>query len=170
MSRTIRFKSRASAAAWLSAGVLMAQTPAPAPASGKMPPPGQAGASERSSGHIFIKYSAKFEKWRGDLRVAGMLQGAPVFRTTQGEFFTVDSRTGDLKFHSGESLGFIKMHGALDKSSSSRALNSFIKFDGIKGEQRVSVAGVDAEGRVIQENSRGERFYLGPNGDMVFVK
>jgi len=46
----------------------------------------------------------------------------------------------------------------------------FIKFDGIKGEQRVSVAGVDAQGNVIQENNRGERFYLGPNGDMVFVK
>jgi len=29
---------------------------------------------------------------------------------------------------------------------------------------------VDAQGHVLQENSRGERFYLGPNGDMVFVK
>jgi hypothetical protein len=31
--------------------------------------------------------------------------------------------------------------------------------------------GVDASGNVIQENSRGERFYLNQKtGDMVFVK
>jgi len=40
----------------------------------------------------------------------------------------------------------------------------------IKIQMRVSVLGVDAQGHVTQQNSRGERFYLGPSGDMVFVK
>ena len=50
------------------------------------------------------------------------------------------------------------------------AVDMFIKFDGIKGESKVSIAGVDAQGRVVQVNSRGEQFVLGPNGDMQFVK
>ena len=114
-------------------------------------------------------------KWRGNLTVAGMLNGRPVFKTPQGEYFQVEPNTGDLQFHSAESLGYIKLAPAPGRAMApgqamAPGRAGYLKFDGIKGEQRVSVAGVDAQGRVIQENARGERFYLNPMGDMVFVK
>lgn len=163
MIRKPSTKSIASAAAVLSAGLLLAQGAA------KTSPPGQKGASERTATSPHIKFASSFQKYGGELRVAGMQKGCPVFKTVQGEFFTVEPNTGDLKFHTAESLGFMKM-GDIKGRSSSSSVDIFIKFDGIKGEQRVSVVGVDAQGNVIQENKRGERFYLGRNGDMVFVK
>jgi len=169
MNRKPNTKSYATAAAVLSAGVLMAQSPQAAGAS-KAPPATQKGVPERSAASIHIKYAATFHKWGNELRVAGMLKDRPVFKTAQGEFFTVDPNTGDLKFHTAESLGFMKMGDIRDRAASAKSVDTFIKFDGIKGEQRVSVEGVDAQGNVIQKNSRGERFYLGRNGDMVFVK
>jgi hypothetical protein len=113
-----------------------------------------------------------------------MLDGRPVFKTEQGEYFQVEPNTGDLKFHTAESLGFMKYEtkdraaaGTPAAESSAKlvavktvAWKNFIKFDGIKGEAKLSVLGVDGQGHVVQQNSRGEKFYLGPNGDMVFVK
>ena len=174
-------KSQASTAAVLSAGVLMASgAAAQAP---KAPPPGQkapaapqgfpqpapAGQQDRvDRGSAHIKFAAKFHKDSGVFLTVGMLNGQPVFKNAQGEYFQVDPNTGDLKFHTAESLGYMKydLHG---KSASTSALN-YIKFDGIKGEQRVSVVGVDLMGHVLQKTTRGETFYLSPTGDMVFVK
>jgi hypothetical protein len=162
-------QSHASAAAVLSAGfLLLPGSAASAQGTAKAAPPAQKGAAERGS--IHIKFATTFHKYGKDLRVAGTLKGSPVFKTAQGEFFTVEPNTGDLKFHTAESLGFIKIGDIKGRAASPKSTDIFIKFDGIKGEQRVSVAGVDDQGNVIQENSRGERFYLGRNGDMVFVK
>jgi hypothetical protein len=90
-----------------------------------------------------LKYAAIFDKWRGKLSVEGMLDGRPVFKTDKGEYFQVDLNTGDLKF---------------------------IKYAAIKIQSNLSVLGVDAQGHLVQQNSRGEKFYLGPNGDMIFLK
>lgn len=49
-------------------------------------------------------------------------------------------------------------------------MGKFIKWDKPGAGSRVSILGLDDQGHVIQENARGERFYLDPNGDMVFVK
>jgi hypothetical protein len=173
MNRKPTSKSHASAAAVLSAGVLMASgsaTPPATPTQGtsRAAAPGIKGGNERMAS-IYIKFASTFQKWRGSLTVAGMMNGRPMFKTPQGEFFQVDPNTGNLQFHSAESLGYLKFEGARAKAAAPSALG-YLKWDGMKGEQRVSVAGVDAQGHVIQENSRGERFYLGPNGDMVFVK
>lgn len=131
--------------------------------------PGGAQKAERQ--HYTIKFAAKFDKHKGDLSNVGMLNGSPVFRTSKGEFFTVEPSTGDLKFHTAESLGFLKIQDVKGKAAAPPArAGMFIKFDGIKGESKVSIAGVDAQGRVVQVNSRGEQFVLGPNGDMQFVK
>jgi hypothetical protein len=120
------------------------------------PNPGSA-----QTGHIFIKYADRFLKWKGELSNVGLLNGSPVFKNARGEFFTVEPSTGDLKFHTAESLGFLKL---------GPSARGFMKFDAIKGETKLSIAGLDAQGRVVQENSRGEKFVLGPNGDMEFVK
>ncbi|MCE1203192.1 MAG: hypothetical protein LWW79_01095 [Holophagaceae bacterium] len=137
-----------------------------APAAAPMPasPP----AAGRSVDY-HIKFANTFIKWQASLAVAGMLNGSPVFKTPQGEFFQVEPNTGDLKWMSPESLGYIKMAEGRVSLTGARS-TSFIKFDGIKGESKVSVLGVDAHGHVLQQNSRGERFYLSPAGDMVFVK
>jgi hypothetical protein len=189
MKRKPSSKSQSSAAAVLSAGVFLAsgasaqgtrpQPPKPQPMGQAIPGSAQAlpavqnpAASRKETAAYTIKFAGNFMKWRGSLSVAGMLNGRPVFKTTQGEFFQVEPNTGDLQFHSPESLGFIKIRDARAQTptaSLGRAA-TFLKFDGIKGEQRISVAGVDAQGHVIQENARGERFYLNPMGDMVFVK
>ena len=176
MNRKPNTKSHASTAAMLSAGFLLAPgASAMAQGVSKTAAPGAKSPTEASAMSTYMKYARNFDKWHGTLSVVGMLDRRPVFKTEQGEFFQVDPNTGDLKFHTAESLGYIKMHMPSARESSAPSVSerrsaSFIKFDGIKGEQRVSVRGVDAMGNVIQENSRGERFYLGPNGDMVFVK
>jgi hypothetical protein len=182
MKRTPNAKSKASAlfsagfmlsagAQAMAQGAAKAAPPkpaAPAPVAAKPAP-----ASASSSTDVTIKYGATFWKWKEKLNAVGMLDGRPVFKTDKGEYFQVEPNTGDLKFHSAESLGFIKMNSN-DKlvavKTVSWANDRFIKFEAIKGETKVSVLGVDAQGRVIQQNSRGEKFYLGPNGDMVFVK
>jgi hypothetical protein len=180
MKRKPSSKAQSPAVAMLSAGVFLAsgasaQTPQTKPMAPKAPgtaqalPGVQGPAASRDAAAFTIKFAGTFIKWRGGLSVAGMLNGRPVFKTPQGEYFQVEPNTGDLQFHSAESLGYIKLAPATGRAMTpGRA--GYIKFDGIKGEQRVSVAGVDAQGRVIQENARGERFYLNPMGDMVFVK
>ncbi len=182
MKRTPNARSKASAL--LSASVMLSAGPqAMAQGTAKTAPPkvspvpGMAPGAARpapasvSSIDTHIKYGASFWKWREHLSAVGMLDGRPVFKTDKGEYFQVEPSTGDLKFHSAESLGFMKY----DPSNKLVAVKTvawknFIKFDTIKGETKLSVLGVDAQGHVVQQNTRGEKFYLGPNGDMVFVK
>jgi hypothetical protein len=183
MKRTSSAKSKASAL--LSAGVMLSagaqamaqgtakaappKPAAPAPPAAAKPAPAATGSATDSA----IKYGTTFWKWKGELSAVGMLDGQAVFKTSKGEYFTVEPSTGDLKFHSAESLGFIKLNSA-DKLVAVKTVSwsndRFIKFDAIKGETKVSVLGVDAQGHVVQQNSRGDKFYLGSNGDMMFVK
>jgi hypothetical protein len=180
MKRTPNAKSKASAL--FSAGVMLsAGSQAMAQGTAKAVPPKPAApaavaarpapASPSSSTDATFKFAATFDKWRGSLSVVGMMDGRPVFKTDKGEYFQVDPNTGDLKFHSAESLGFIKGNSN-DKLVAVKTIpgNNFIKYATIKIQSNLSVRGVDAQGHVVQQNSRGEKFYLGPNGDMVFVK
>ena len=180
MTRKRSTTTQASAATLFSAGMLLttgaaAQAPkVTAPASKVQAAPAttpMAGspASAARSTDTHIKFARMFIKWQGNLAVVGMMTGSPVFKTPQGEYFQVEPNTGDLKWMSPESLGYIKMNEGRVSLTQGRS-STFIKFDGIKGESKVSVLGVDAQGHVIQQNSRGERFHLSPAGDMVFVK
>lgn len=186
MKRTpnARSKAKSKASALLSAGLMLsagsqamaqgtAKTAPPkvSPVPGMAPGAAKPAPASASSTDIHFKYGASFWKWREHLSAVGMLDGQTVFKTDKGEYFTVEPSTGDLKFHTAESLGFMKF----DPNSKLVAVKThswktFIKFDTIKGESKLSVLGVDAQGHVVQQNSRGEKFYLGPNGDMVFVK
>ncbi|MFZ1375362.1 MAG: hypothetical protein WAS25_02060 [Geothrix sp.] len=169
-----------STATLFSAGMLLAtgasaQAPKAAAPASKMPAPpaaapmpGSPAAAGRST-DTHIKFANSFIKWHASLAVAGMMNGSPVFKTPQGEYFQVEPNTGDLKWMSPESLGYIKVTEGRVSMTGARS-TTFIKFDGIKGESKVSVLGVDAQGHVLQQNSRGEKFYLSQAGDMVFVK
>ncbi len=153
------------ALALLAPGLLLGQSPK----AGSVPE--KAGATKAQSVHIFLKFASRYDKHRGTLSNVGLMGGQPVFRTAQGEFFTVDPATGDLRFLDAQGLGFIKIKSEVKAAPPSGArMGAFIKFDGIKGEAKVSIAGVDAQGRVVMENARGERFVLGPTGDMQFLK
>lgn len=45
------------------------------------------------------------------------------------------------------------------------------KQTAVKVGEQVTVLGFDRDGHVVQQNVRGETFYLDPNtGDMIFVK
>jgi hypothetical protein len=177
MKRTSNTKSKASAL--FSTGVMLSVgSQAMAQGAAKAAPPKPAAVAARpapavatSATDYTIKFASNFIKWRNELSAVGMLDGRPVFKTDKGEYFQVEPSTGDLKFHSAESLGFLK-YETKDKLVAVKTISgkNFMKFDTIKGESKLSVLGVNAQGQVIQQNSRGEKFYLGPNGDMVFVK
>lgn len=168
MKRKTGTKSAAvSTAAVLSAGVFLAHgSVATADQSVKgAAPSAQPSAAAASANRIFIKWVYKDA---AAVSTAGMLDGRPVFRNAKGEFFQMDAATGDLKYLSAESLGYMKgQHPWSAKTSS--AADIYIKFDGIKGEQKVKLLGVDANGNSIQQNARGERFYLNAKGDMVII-
>ncbi len=41
----------------------------------------------------------------------------------------------------------------------------------VKAGEQVTILGIDQAGHVVQQNARGEAFYLDPStGDMIFVK
>jgi hypothetical protein len=168
MKRKTGTKSAAaSTAAVLSAGVFLAHgSVAAADQQVKgASPSAQAGTSAASANRIFIKWAYKDA---GAVSTAGMLDGRPVFRNAKGEFFQMDASTGDLKFLSAESLGYIKLEQGASGRKSADA-KAFIKFDGIKGEQKVKLLGVDGKGNAVQQNARGESFYLDANGDIKIV-
>ena len=125
-----------------------------------------------SSSKIFLKYETNFEKMKGWVWLAGVGDGHTVYQNQRNEFFYIDPASGDMKFlsddyfYKGDSKDtkrtFVMPH-ILEKSGT--------KVSTIKMEAKVRILGVDNNGNVIQENAKGEKFYLSPtNGDMIFVK
>ncbi len=89
-------------------------------------PPAQAPAGKTKPQSPAFKYAGKFIKFKGQLTVAGLLNGSPVFRNARGECFRVEAGTGDLKFLDPASLGQAKA-GATQRSSA--VMGKFIKWD-----------------------------------------
>lgn len=110
------------------------------------------------------------------MKVVGIDNGAPVFKNDKGEFFTVNSKTGDLNFIKPEEFSgfnYIKSHGA-DAAKTGQATSQRpprgIKIE-IDKVQDVTIVGPDAQGHTVMKNSRGENFYLDPiTGDLIFIK
>lgn len=113
----------------------------------------------------YLKFTANFYKFSKALELAGVLNHVPVYRTEKGELFVVDPHTGNLNFLGDRNFSVSPMV----KGGQPYGLPA-IKWEYIKWERKLSLVGVDQEGRNIHENLKGERFYLGPNGDMVFVR
>lgn len=112
--------------------------------------------------------------------IVGMLNGTPVYKNERGEYFTINTKTGDLIFVSNEDftkyaccvyikIGDIKGERASDKSSQKKSLTN-IKFGG-DDIRDVQIIGVDKDGHTIHRNSRNETFYVDPvSGDLIYVK
>lgn len=106
-----------------------------------------------------MKLGAEF-KHRGEYAVAGVGDGHIVFEDERGNLFYVDKSTGDQKFVSRKVFSKVEIqrvgHPGL-----------WIKRMGGK----ITLLGVDQDGKVIMANKRGEKFYIDPaTGDMIFVK
>ena len=128
-------------------------------------------ASMGGGTHIHIKIRDTASK----MTIVGFENGSPVFKNTKGEFFTVDSKTGDMNFIKPEE--FAKFYCCIKIRSGREAGSGMAtgkRLSHIKMESEISnvnVLGVDQAGNTIQKNSRGETFYLDPvTGDMIFVK
>ncbi len=142
-------------------------------------------------------YFLKIKLYEQNTSIVGMLNGTPVYKNERSEYFTINTKTGDLIFVSNEDFAkyaccvYIKIgdikgekEGANASSNSpkgsqgenplyagkSRKNLSHIKFGGgIISD--VQIVGVDKEGHTIHKNSRGETFYVdAATGDLVYVK
>jgi hypothetical protein len=100
--------------------------------------------------------------------------GNPVFRNERGEFFTVNSQTGDLVYMPALKMKDgstpipprppIKTTGVAIKTT-----DAAIKTAGKEGTE-VTILGVDKDGQTILRNNRGETFYVHPTtGDFIYL-
>lgn len=156
-----------STAAILAIQAMPATTFAQTPVQGKM-----VQQAAKSSSYIFIKIRDTASK----SSIVGFENGSPVFKNAKGEFFTIDSKTGDMNFIKPDE--FAKFSCCIKIRPTGREVGSGMatgkRLSHIKMETEISdlnLVGVDKEGHTIQKNSRGETFYLDPvTGDMIFVK
>ena len=132
-----------------------------------------------TAGKVFLKHSAVFEKHKGDVWIAGVSDGHSIYQNSRGDIFYIEPSTGDMKFLSDEY--FVKGESKDDKKNKRTfVLPHVLEKSGtinrsggghIKMEMKVTLLGVDEKGNVIQQNAKGEKFYMNlTNGDMVFVK
>lgn len=159
----------------------MATTPA-VPVAGQVAAPTEAraasnpeAAARSKTAAPYFKFQAAFLKLQGGTWIAGVGDGHAIYENSRGEYFYVEPGTGDLKTVSKDY--FLKgnltdgrarqVPGACEKSApATRRSASAYKLCA-----QVTLLGVDAQGNVIQQNAKGENFYLNPvTGDMVFVK
>ena len=115
---------------------------------------------------IWIKLASE----RIDALIVGIKNGTPIYKNPQGEFFTLNSTTGDKEYITPEAFNNVHLYQKMGSQMTNRASSFTWKF-ATADVQSVTVLGFDKEGHTIQKNSRGESYYLHPTtGDMVFVK
>jgi outer membrane protein assembly factor BamB len=115
-------------------------------------------------------YHMKMTWGRIDALVVGMKDGTPVYKNPKGEFFTLNSTTGDKEDIKPEEFAKFVVVEKLGGSQMANKTSFTWKF-ATTDIQAVTVLGVDKEGHTIQKNSNGESYYLHPTtGDMVFIK
>jgi hypothetical protein len=165
-SSTRRSRTRTLSNATIAATVLavpMLSATSPALARSPRPPASAMSRSFSQGATAQLKYALK---WTGTFTIVGLDNGHTIYRNAQGGYFYLDPATGDMKAVSSET--WFKFH-TLAKATG-QAL-TMTKLDSIKMGGAVTLLGVDAQSHVVQQNSRGQKFYLNPQtGDMVLVK
>lgn len=112
------------------------------------------------------------------MKVVGIDNGAPVFKNDKGEYFTVNSKTGDLSFIKPEEFAkftyTIKMQQTDAAAKAGQMTRQSTPIHIKLGNQNVSdvtIVGQDPQGHTLMKNNRGENFYIDPlNGDLIFIK
>ena len=166
MAKTRNRRSAASSSAALAAVMLSAPAlAAPAPAAPLDQSPAPASRSSGFEKHLsdtrsvgYIKLQSEY-KHKDEYSVAGVGEGHVVFEDERGQLFYVDDATGDQKF--------VSRHYVL-KLTNIQAGDGFRPH---KMMDKVTIVGLDQDGRTIMSNPAGENFYLdAATGDMIFVK
>ena len=166
MAKTRNRRSAASSGAALAAVMLAAPAlAAPAPAASLDQSPAPASRSSGFEKHLSDTRSVGHIKWKSEYKhkdeysVAGVGDGHVVFEDERGQLFYVDDATGDQKFVSRHYVVKILNTQARDR------------FPAHKLTDKVTILGVDQDGRTIMSNTHTENFYLdAATGDMIFVK
>jgi len=115
-----------------------------------------------------IKYAERYLKIGSSYTIVGIDNGHTIYQNDRKEYFYLDPATGDMTFLAPDT--YVKFREDVAESPSAGPLRMY-KWSALKFGGPVTVLGMDAEGHVVQKNTRGEKFYLDPNtGDMVFVK
>jgi hypothetical protein len=120
-----------------------------------------------------FKFESVLEKHKGDLWIAGIGDGHTIYENSRGEFFYIDPSTGDMKMVTGKHFDKVEIRNLrYVKVKDASVDGADIKSTGAEKQHgKITLVGVDAQGNVIEMNSRGEKFYLNTvTGDMVFVK
>jgi hypothetical protein len=172
-SSTRRSRRRTLSNATIAATVLaVPMLSAASPALARSSRPSAAPAMSRSflqSVVAQLKYADVCLKLAGTFTIVGLDKGHTIYKNAATEgYFYLDPATGDMKVVSSET--YIKQFHTLTKATG-QAFLKMTKLDSIKMGGNVKLLGVDAQGHVVQQNSRGEKFYLdAQTGDMVRVK
>ncbi len=129
----------------------------------------QVGGAELGTARAtYLKYAERFHKESSSYALIGLDNGNTVYQNARGEYFSLDPATGDMKFLAPQI--FIKFSETPAKAAPGTPLR-MMKWKALKFAGTVTVLGFDQAGHVVQQNARGEKFYLNPTtGDMVFVK
>ena len=142
------------AATMLAVPMTLAPRPALAQGTGKQAVTVQPGAPGLKYADIFLKLHEQYT-------ITGVDEGRTIYQNAKGQYFYLDPATGDMKF--------------LPADMSAKWNSIFIKGQaahawGIKIKGAVTIVGIDQQGRVVQQNARGEKFYVDANGNIVIVK
>ena len=99
--------------------------------------------------------------------LVGIDNGTTIYQSTKGERFYLDPKSGDMVFLSDAAFSRFTETPRIEAGSPIRML----KLDPKKISGQLTVLGMDASGRVIHQNERGEKFYLDAlTADIILVK
>lgn len=115
-----------------------------------------------------LKFAERYHKESATYAIAGTDKQHTVYQNARNEYFYLDPGTGDMVFLAPDA--FMKWSPAVAEAPSAGRRKMW-KQTAVKGGEQVTVLGFDREGHLVQQNVRGEAFYLDPKtGDMIFVQ
>lgn len=117
---------------------------------------------------VCCKFTERYSKEKSTYTIVGTDKEHPVYQNARGEYFYLDPATGDMIFVAPDA--FVKLRPATLEARSPTQ-QRMTKQIVVKGGEQVTIIGIDQAGHVVQQNVRGETFYLHPGtGDMIFVR
>jgi hypothetical protein len=116
----------------------------------------------------YLKFAERYTKQKSSYTIVGTDNEHPIYQNARDEYFYLDPATGDMIFLAPDAFG--KWGQAAPESRSAVPLK-VMKQSVVKAGEQVTILGFDQAGHVVQQNVRGEAFYLNPStGDMIFLK
>jgi hypothetical protein len=117
---------------------------------------------------VCCKFTERYSKQKTSYTIVGTDKEHPIYQNAGGEYFYLDPATGDMIFFSPDA--FTKWRPATLEARAP-AQQKMMKQIVVKWGEQVTILGIDQAGHVVQQNVRGETFYLNPGtGDMIFVR